>query len=363
MLWFDALWASLGSYAYSSQAKPVAYCAIWSTPHRACVVRTGRITQLRPRARGLPVAVLGWASALARLLAGLRVSLSLSGRPRVCVHARTRVCVCVRAKLTEVPIAAASRASRLPVTGIFIWCKTCGHGGHPDHLAKWFETHAGCPAGARCRSRGAIAIASRLAFAGAFAAADSWLFAAGRTHHRVPRRSRGNDAPPRATRPCRDATDGTRRPPSRVPAAHCTWPASAALGAYRAAVRCVRRVRAHVQPREPAHGPHPRGVGAVHLVHVRLVASVGAGPGRRCARRAGAAPARAARSQHVTYLTYAPHFGRLGSALRRLRLACARRCHILAGTAARSGDRARASAMAEVMRKQPLSAIWLPPAH
>jgi hypothetical protein len=36
---------------------------------------------------------------------------------------------------------------RLPVTGMFIWCKQCGHGGHPDHIAKWFETHAGCPAG------------------------------------------------------------------------------------------------------------------------------------------------------------------------------------------------------------------------
>ncbi|PVV03036.1 hypothetical protein BB560_002510 [Smittium megazygosporum] len=36
-----------------------------------------------------------------------------------------------------------------PVTGMYIWCQGCGHGGHYDHLAYWFEeqNQHSCPSG------------------------------------------------------------------------------------------------------------------------------------------------------------------------------------------------------------------------
>ncbi|KAJ2887143.1 SEA (Seh1-associated) complex subunit [Coemansia aciculifera] len=37
----------------------------------------------------------------------------------------------------------------LPVRGEYIWCHTCGHGGHSGHIREWFEKHnqSSCPAG------------------------------------------------------------------------------------------------------------------------------------------------------------------------------------------------------------------------
>ncbi|EFA81247.1 WD40 repeat-containing protein [Heterostelium album PN500] len=37
---------------------------------------------------------------------------------------------------------------RLPVKGAFAWCQGCGHGGHLEHMKKWFESdHEVCPTG------------------------------------------------------------------------------------------------------------------------------------------------------------------------------------------------------------------------
>jgi hypothetical protein len=42
---------------------------------------------------------------------------------------------------------------RLPVRGLFVLCKLCGHGGHAIHLRNWFgvSRNASCPAGCGCR--------------------------------------------------------------------------------------------------------------------------------------------------------------------------------------------------------------------
>lgn len=29
--------------------------------------------------------------------------------------------------------------------GLYIWCSGCGHGGHPEHIEKWFKTNKNCP--------------------------------------------------------------------------------------------------------------------------------------------------------------------------------------------------------------------------
>lgn len=36
---------------------------------------------------------------------------------------------------------------KMPVRGIWGWCRGCRHGGHPEHLAEWFTTEAHCPTG------------------------------------------------------------------------------------------------------------------------------------------------------------------------------------------------------------------------
>lgn len=38
----------------------------------------------------------------------------------------------------------------LRVKGLSTWCLKCGHGGHADHLKKWFATESVCPAGCGC---------------------------------------------------------------------------------------------------------------------------------------------------------------------------------------------------------------------
>jgi Zinc-ribbon, C4HC2 type len=32
-----------------------------------------------------------------------------------------------------------------PVTGVFVWCPGCGHGGHLDHALEWFGGSIGSP--------------------------------------------------------------------------------------------------------------------------------------------------------------------------------------------------------------------------
>lgn len=34
-----------------------------------------------------------------------------------------------------------------PVTGVYVWCQGCGHGGHMQHMHDWFDMHAVCPTG------------------------------------------------------------------------------------------------------------------------------------------------------------------------------------------------------------------------
>ena len=36
---------------------------------------------------------------------------------------------------------------QLPVRGVLVWCQGCGHGGHADHMRKWFEKSLECPTG------------------------------------------------------------------------------------------------------------------------------------------------------------------------------------------------------------------------
>jgi hypothetical protein len=36
---------------------------------------------------------------------------------------------------------------RLSVSGAYLWCQGCGHGGHLRHMYKWFQSNSTCPAG------------------------------------------------------------------------------------------------------------------------------------------------------------------------------------------------------------------------
>eukprot|EP00727_Mastigamoeba_balamuthi_P002149 m51a1_g11931 hypothetical protein (919) ;mRNA; f:699957-707038 len=42
---------------------------------------------------------------------------------------------------------------KLPVRGLYVWCQGCGHGGHIEHMRKWFSTRQQCPAGCSHVSR------------------------------------------------------------------------------------------------------------------------------------------------------------------------------------------------------------------
>ncbi len=38
----------------------------------------------------------------------------------------------------------------MAVRGLHTVCLRCRHGGHPEHMKKWFEEHEMCPAGCGC---------------------------------------------------------------------------------------------------------------------------------------------------------------------------------------------------------------------
>eukprot|EP01156_Anaeramoeba_ignava_P021009 Anaeramoba_ignava/c17920_g1_i1.p2 GENE.c17920_g1_i1~~c17920_g1_i1.p2 ORF type:complete len:141 (-),score=27.51 c17920_g1_i1:21-443(-) len=40
---------------------------------------------------------------------------------------------------------------RCYIKGLGIFCTKCGHGGHKDHIRKWFENHKECPTGCGCQ--------------------------------------------------------------------------------------------------------------------------------------------------------------------------------------------------------------------
>lgn len=39
---------------------------------------------------------------------------------------------------------------QLVVRGQSMFCMTCGHGGHAEHLREWFEFESACPTGCGC---------------------------------------------------------------------------------------------------------------------------------------------------------------------------------------------------------------------
>ena len=45
------------------------------------------------------------------------------------------------------PARATCSVCQRSVKGLFVWCQGCGHGGHIDHMRKWFEQSLECPAG------------------------------------------------------------------------------------------------------------------------------------------------------------------------------------------------------------------------
>lgn len=48
---------------------------------------------------------------------------------------------------TARPRAAECSVCRQEVSGAYVWCQGCGHGGHLHHLRQWFKNHSHCPAG------------------------------------------------------------------------------------------------------------------------------------------------------------------------------------------------------------------------
>uniref|UniRef100_A0A336LK17 GATOR2 complex protein WDR24 n=1 Tax=Culicoides sonorensis TaxID=179676 RepID=A0A336LK17_CULSO len=49
---------------------------------------------------------------------------------------------CEKCKSTE---ATKCAYCRLPVKGLYLWCQTCCHGGHVDHMMHWFTHNSKCP--------------------------------------------------------------------------------------------------------------------------------------------------------------------------------------------------------------------------
>lgn len=41
----------------------------------------------------------------------------------------------------------------LPVKRLFAWCNLCCHGGHLNHMTKWFKSNSKCPSGCGCKCR------------------------------------------------------------------------------------------------------------------------------------------------------------------------------------------------------------------
>lgn len=46
---------------------------------------------------------------------------------------------------------------QLVVRGQSMFCMTCGHGGHAEHLREWFEVETACPTGCGCWCKQATA--------------------------------------------------------------------------------------------------------------------------------------------------------------------------------------------------------------
>ena len=41
----------------------------------------------------------------------------------------------------------------LPVRRLYAWCNVCCHGGHLNHMIKWFKSNSKCPSGCGCKCR------------------------------------------------------------------------------------------------------------------------------------------------------------------------------------------------------------------
>jgi hypothetical protein len=65
----------------------------------------------------------------------------------VCKHQSTQTGVgctskqCTRTRMTNCAVC------HLTVQGVYVWCQSCGHGGHMEHMQGWFQQHAVCPTG------------------------------------------------------------------------------------------------------------------------------------------------------------------------------------------------------------------------
>lgn len=51
--------------------------------------------------------------------------------------------------------------SQLTVTGVYVWCQGCGHGGHMSHMQAWFGKHSFCPTGCLHRCVELVAMAQQ----------------------------------------------------------------------------------------------------------------------------------------------------------------------------------------------------------
>ncbi len=66
------------------------------------------------------------------------------GHPRSSGRTEVALPVCERCKRTA-PICS---LCQMPVSGLFVWCQGCGHGGHLEHMQEWFASSSTvCPAG------------------------------------------------------------------------------------------------------------------------------------------------------------------------------------------------------------------------
>ncbi len=50
-----------------------------------------------------------------------------------------------RCAICMIPLGYPNNPNQPIIDNWFVWCQTCGHGGHANHVEQWFETHSECP--------------------------------------------------------------------------------------------------------------------------------------------------------------------------------------------------------------------------
>lgn len=90
---------------------------------------------------GPPTDKLGWQ---AQQAAAVAPRPGTAGHPPTSGRTQVVPPVCEQCKRRE-PICS---LCQLPVSGLFVWCQGCGHGGHLEHMQAWFTSSSTvCPAG------------------------------------------------------------------------------------------------------------------------------------------------------------------------------------------------------------------------